>query len=172
MNRFLKLLGYRDRNYHGEGFSVHIVRTIREGVDLLYKRQSVSLTLLGERYGRGWHGIDIVIPQGVEPERLPQIVNDLETAFRAMGYDYVISCKGQGEPIPEQERQAAVAELREMGYEIEFLPDGRIHQMRRAEGLPQDRATLRKTTARMMTLIQSLPPTRHRIEILGKSKES
>jgi len=69
------------------------------------------------------------------------------------------------------EQKAAIAELREMGYEIERLADGRIRQTWRA-GVPRPEIeTLRKTTSRMMSLIESAHGTRQRFEILAKSKE-
>jgi hypothetical protein len=137
----------------------------------LFTRHEASVNLSGERIGRKWEGIEVQIPQEVESAQVPQIVRDLETAFGAMRYGYVIARKAGTDIVPETERQAAIAELNEMGYEIEILPDRKIRQTRRA-GVPRhDVATQRKRTPRMMSLIQSLHGTRQRLEILAKSKE-
>ena len=129
------------------------------------------MKLGGERIGKKWEGIDVQLPPNLEDVRVTQIVRDLETAFVALRYGYVIARKTGGDTVPETERQAALAELREMGYEIEILPDGKIRQTRRAGAPRQDVETLRKQAPRMMSLIQSLHGTRQRLETLAKSKE-
>ena len=88
-----------------------------------------------------------------------------------MRYGYVIVRKAGIEVVPKTEQQEALAELREMGYEIEILPDNKIRQTRRAGAPRRDLETLRNQTPRMMSLIQSLHGTRQRFEILAKSKE-
>jgi len=88
-----------------------------------------------------------------------------------MGYGYVIARKAGIDIVLESEQKAAIAELREMGYEIERLPDGRIRQTWRAGAPRPDIETSRKTTPRVMSLIQSVHGTRQRFEILAKSKE-
>jgi hypothetical protein len=171
MNWLLKLLGYRDLKYRGNDFSVRIKTTVREGVSVLYMREGMSLNLSGERIGRKWEGIEMHIPPEVGAGQTPQIVRDLETAFGAMRYGYVIARKTGIEVVPEAERQAAAAELSEMGYDIEILPDGKIRQTPR-EGAPRlNIEPLRKQAPRMMSLIQALHGTRPRFEILAKSKE-
>jgi len=171
MNWLLKLLGYREREYFGDDFSVRIEQIFREVVSVIYTRQGKSLNLSGERIGKKWEGIHVYLPADVEAAHVAQIVRDLETAFGVLRYGYVISRKTGVDLVPETERQAAVAELREMGYEIEILPDGKIRQTRRAGAPRQDSETLRKQVPRMMSLIQSVHGTRRRFETLAKSKE-
>ena len=171
MSWLLKLLGHRDLKYRGDDFSVRIKPTVREGVSVVYMRQGTPLNLSGERIGRKWEGIEVHIPHEVEAVQLPQIVRDLETAFGAMGYGYVIARRVGTDIVPEAERQAAIAELNEMGYDIEVLPDGRIRQTPKPGAPRRDIETLRKQTPRMMSLIQAVHGTRQRFEILGKSKE-
>jgi len=171
VNWLLKLLGYRDREYLGDAFSVRIEPIMREAVAVIYARRGTSLNLSGERVGRKWGGIEVYIPEDVASAQVPQIVRDLETAFVAMRYGYVIARKAGIDIVPEIEQQAAIVELRDMGYEIEILPDRKIRQTRRAGAPRQDIDELRKTTPRMMSLIQSLHGTRQRFEILARSKE-
>jgi hypothetical protein len=98
------------------------------------------------------------------------LISPLDAA-KESSHGYVISRQTGIDVIPEAEKQAAIAELNEMGYEVEVLPNRRIRQTRRADAPPQDRESLRKTTPRMMSLIHSLHGTRQRYEILAKSKE-
>jgi hypothetical protein len=171
VNWLSKRLGYRDRNYRGDDFSVRIESIHREVVSVVHTRHQTSLNLSGERIGRKWEGIEVHIPPEVEAAQVSQIVRDLESAFGAMRYGYVIARKAGMDIVPEAEREEAIAELREMGYEIEILPD-RTTRQTHSEGAPRrDRETLRRTTPRIMSLTQSLRGTRQRFEILAKSKE-
>ena len=99
------------------------------------------------------------------------IVSHLETAFVELGFGYVIDRRVGVDTIPDSERQAALAELREMGCEIEVLPDGRIRENLKTGALRQDIETIRQQMPRRFSLIKSLSGTRDRIEILAKSKE-
>ena len=171
MNWILKLLGHRDLKYRGNDFSVRIRPTVREGVSVIYTRQGAVLNLSGERIGRRWEGIEVHFPTEVEASQATQIVRDLETAFGAMQYGYVIVRKVGMDVVPEAERRAAVAELNEMGYDIEILPDRSIRQTARAGAPHQDIETLRQQAPRMMSLLLAIHGTRPRFEILAKSKE-
>jgi hypothetical protein len=73
--------------------------------------------------------------------------------------------------VPEAERQAATKEFNEMGYEIDILPGERVRQCRRAGAKRHDLETLKKTTPRMMELIQAVRGVRQCWETLVKSKE-
>jgi hypothetical protein len=171
MNWLLKLLGYRDRDYRGDDFSLHIEPIMREGISVVYTRHGANFKLSGERIGGKWEGIEVLIPEEVESAQVPQIVRDLETAFEAIGYGYVIARKAGTDIVTETERKAAIAELNEMGYDIEILPNRQIRQTRKAGAPRHDIETLGKKTPRMMSLIQSLHGTRQRFEILARSKQ-
>lgn len=170
MNWLLKLLGYRAREYRGDDFSVRIAPIFRELVSVIHIRQGKELKLSGERIGEKWEGIDVQLPTNLEDVQVAQTVRDLETAFIALRYGYVIARKTGVDTVPEPERQAALAELREMGYEIEILSDGKIRQTRRAGAPCQDVETLRKQAPRVASLVQCLHGTRQRFETLAKSK--
>lgn len=166
----LKLLGHRDREYRGDNFSVRIEQVFREVVSVIYTRSGVTLKLGGERIGRKWEGIEVRIPQDVESERASQIGRDLETAFRAMGYGYVIAHLLGYDIVPEVERQAAIAEMREMGYEVEVSPDRKQIRQTRIPGVPAPGIeAARKQSLRMASLIPSVHGRRARFEILAKS---
>jgi hypothetical protein len=171
MNWLLKMLGYRDRDYHGDQFSVRIDPQIREGVSVIYTRSGISLTLSGERIGRKWEGIEVHVPGDLDSEQAVQVARDLEAAFMGLGYDYVIARKTGIETVPEPERRAALAELNERGYEIEILSDGTIRQTRRPGVRPPDANEARRQALRMASLIPAIHGTRQRLEIVAKSKE-
>jgi hypothetical protein len=171
MNWLLKLLSNRGDKYRGNGFSVRIEPNVREAVSVIYKRHGTSLKLYGERISGKEKRIHVRILQEIDAAQLTQIVSDLESAFKAMQYSYVIDRIAATDIVPETEQKAAMAELREMGHEIEILPDQQIRQSWRA-GVPRpDIETLRKQTPRMMSLIQSLRGTRQRFEVLAKSQD-
>ena len=171
MNWLLKLFGNRGREFRGDDFLVRIKPGFREIVSVIYTRQGKSLEFGGERIGKKWEGIHILLPSDLEDGQVAQTVRDLEKALVGLGHGYQIVRKIADDTVPEPERQAALAELREMGYEIEMLPDGEIRQSRRSDAPRQDSETVRKQAARMASLILSLRGTRPRFETLAKSKE-
>lgn len=171
MNWLLKLFQRRAREYRGRDFAVRIKSVFREAVSVIYTRQGKTLTFGGELIGRKWEGINVQLDANVDDSEAAQIVRDLEAALIALRYGYVIARKIAIDIVPESERQAARAALREMGYEIEVLPDGKIRQTRR-QGVPrQDIETLRQQAPRMLSLMQSVHGQRPRFETLAKSKD-
>ena len=172
MNWLLKKLGYRDRQYHGSDFSVRIEPMGREAVDVIHTRQGASLNLDGQRIGRKWEGIAVYIPREVDAERASQIAHDLEAAFQAMDYGYEIARLSEIETVPETERQAAIAELRQMGFELEVSADRKQISQKWIAGTPKpSREAIRKAIPRQMALLQAVHGTRQHLEILAKSKE-
>ena len=168
----LRLLGYRDREYHRHDFCVRIETVVREIVSINHMREGISIELRGMRIGRKWEGIEVHIPEQVDPTRVSQIARDLESAFRAMRYGYVIARLTATDIVPETERAAAMAELHEMGYEIEVSNDRKQIRQKRISGTPrQDIKNLRKQAPHMMSLLQAGHGTRQRLEILAKSNE-
>lgn len=173
MNWLLKKLRYRDREYRGSDFHVRIEPIMREAVSVIHTRHGITLNLSGQLIGRRWEGVEVHIPHEVEVEQASQVARDLETAFQALGYGYVIARLGEVEIVPETERQAAIAELHEMGYEIEVSADHKQVRQKLREGAPRpDIETARKQAPRMMSLIQALHGKRQLFEILARSKES
>ena len=171
MSWLRKLLGRRDREYRGDDFRVRLDPVFREVVSVTHRRHGVTTKLSGEYIGKNWEGIAVQIPIEIEATQAAQIAGDLATAFVGMRFGYVITRKVGVDIVPESERQAALTELREMGYEIEFLSEGRIRQTKRAGAPRHDIEALRKQAPRMMSLIQSLRGTRQRVEILAKSTD-
>jgi hypothetical protein len=172
MNWLLKTLGYRAKQYRARDFSVRIEPIMREDLSVIYTRHGTSLKLNASRVGKKWEGIGVLIPQDVEGEKAAQIVSDLEAAFQSMGYRYVISRLAGVDIVDETERQASIAELREMGYDVEVSADRKwITQKQVARDPRRDMETFREEAPRMMSLIQEVHGTRKRFQILAKSEE-
>jgi hypothetical protein len=172
MNWLRKMLGSRGREYRGPGFSVRVKPTVREAVSIIYTHQGITLNLDGERCGKEWERIEVRIPQEFDGEQTARIVCHLETAFQELGYGYVIARLGEVEVVGDAEREAAIVELREMGYEVEVSADRKQIRQKAIAGTPrQNLETLRKQTPRMMSLIQAIHGTRTHLQILAKSKE-
>lgn len=172
MNRLLRMLGYRDREYRADEFSVRIDHGFRELVTVVHMRAGTIRNLGGERIGKGWHGIGIHLAQDVEPEEASKIVHDLVTAFEAMRYGYVISRTAAVDIVPESERQAAIAELGEMGYEVQVSADRKQVSLVPKPGSPRvDKKQSQRIASRMQDVLQSVRGTRHRVEVLAISKD-
>jgi len=165
-------LGYGDREYRGADFSVRVEQGFRELVTVIHTRQGTTRRLDGERIGKGWNGIRIHLPRDVDPAEVPQLVSDLEAAFGAMRYGYVISRTVGVDPVPEAEQQAAIAELNEMGFDVERSTDPRQTVVIPRPDRPRpDPKAAKDRASRSMSLVLTLRGTRQRVELLAKSKE-
>lgn len=171
MNWLRKVFGPRAREYRGDDFSVRIKSVFREAVSVIYTRQGRTLTFGGELIGSKWQGISVQLAPDLEESQVTQIVRDLEAGFIALKYGYVITRKIAVDIVPEFERQAALTELREMGFEIEVLTNGKIRQTRRKDAPRPDVETARSQAGRMLSLLQAVHGRRPRIETLAKSKD-
>ena len=172
MARLFDFLGGKRGEYHGDDFSLRIDQGFREIVTVVLTRNETTRKLEGERIGNRWQGISIVLPPEVVDADVPQVVADLETAFKGLRYGYVISRIVAVETVSEAEQLAAITELNEMGFDVE-RPEGtgQVALVPR----PGDRRRLAKAakdlSPRIMRLVQSLSGRRPRIEVLAKSKD-
>ena len=171
MSWLLKKLGYREREYRGDDFSVRVETGFREIVTIVHTRQPTILGLEGERIGNRWQGIRLHLPRDLNPADVTQIVHDLETAFGAMRYGYVIFRTVRVDPVSEAEQEAAITELHEMGFEVERTTDPRgIALIPRSDVPRSGTKTAQGTAPRIMSLVQALRGTRQQVELLAKSK--
>jgi hypothetical protein len=172
MSWLSKLLGHDDPEYHGDDFSVKVEQGFREVVTVVHTRQGTTRRLEGERIGKRWQGIGVHLPQEMDPADVPQLVRDLEAAFRPLRYGYVISRTVQVDPVSDAEQEGAVAELNEMGFEVERSTERRGVALIPRPGVPRpDTKTAKRTAARVMSLVQALSGERPRVEILAQSKD-
>jgi hypothetical protein len=172
MNWLLKKLGYREREYCGDGFSVRIDQIQREVVSVSYTRKAIRLNLDGERIGSKWEGIAVYFPHNLGADQTTPAVADLVTALQSLGYSYVIARLAEIEIVPETERQNAIEELNAMGFDIEVSPDRKQIRQKRRPGAPRsDLQTARDQGPRMTALLEAVHGRRKRLEILAKSKD-
>jgi hypothetical protein len=172
MNWLLKKLGYRDRKYRVADFSVTIEPGFREIVSVVHERRGTRIHLDGERIGKKWEGIAVHIPEDVDTARASQIARDLETAFQALRYGYIIARLAGIEIVPENEQHAAITELNSMGIHVEVSSDRRqIHQSWKEGASRIDTDTVRKQAPHIMSLVQALHGKRQRLEILARSSQ-
>jgi hypothetical protein len=137
MNWLLKKFGYRDRKYRSADFSVTIEPGFREIVSVVHERRGTRIHLDGERIGKKWEGIAVHIPEDVDTARASQIARDLETAFQALRYGYIIARLAGIEIVPGNEQHAAVTELNSMGINVEVSPDRKQIRQSWKEGAPR-----------------------------------
>jgi hypothetical protein len=162
----------RTQEYCGEGFSVRVEPNLRECVFVIYTRGGEVMKLSGELIGEKWEAISVLIPENVADNRVAQIVSDLESAFVALHTGYVIRRKVGEDVVPEPERQAALAELRTMGFDAEIQSNGAVRLTKRSGETPLGIETARAQAPRMMSLVQSVHGRRPRIETLAESKDA
>jgi hypothetical protein len=162
----------RDREYRGDDFSVRVEQGFREIVTIVHTRRRTTRRLDGELIGKRWEGIGVYLPPEVGPGELLQVVHDLETAFGALKYGYVISRTAAVDAVSDAEQQAALAELNQMGFEVQLSTDGNQVSLNWRSGVPRpDTKTAKRTGPRVMSLLQSIRGTRQRVEILATSKD-
>ncbi len=132
----------------------------------------MRLYLDGEHIGKKWEGILVQIPEDVDTSQAAQIGRDLEIAFQALGYGYIIARLAGIQIVSETEQQAAITELNSMGINVEVSPDRRQIRQGWKAGAPRlGIDTARKQAPRIMSLMQALHGKRQRFEILARSTQ-
>jgi hypothetical protein len=164
-----------ERKFVGDSFSVSVVEVFRELVRVIYIRDGNITALDGEHISgsepRNLHGgIAVRIPQSVVPDKVPEMVKDLCEGLNGLEYGYFIDRLTGFETVPDSERNAAIDEMREMGYEIEMLANGTIRQTPMPNVPRQDMETAKSQGVRMGALIESIRGKRPQFEVLARSK--
>ena len=152
------------------GFSIHIRRGSRNQVSVLYESGSRSTTFEGSLTGEGWKQIELLIPADFQADRLDLVVASLAKGIGEVGYEYRILRRGDAEAVPESEREAALAELRKMGWEPEVSADRAQVELKRTDGAaaPSPQEAIAQSE-RMARLVAALHGTRYKLEELARS---
>ena len=151
-------------------YSVQIRKRVRECVGAVYEETGRKFVFEGELLGKKWEQISLAAPKNLPEEDLPRVVANLGVALKKLKYEFVIYRVAASEPIPEDERQAALARLREMGYDPEIIGESSSIRLRQRPNLmKQNVEQARQQGMDMMCLARTALGKRGRIEILAKS---
>lgn len=100
---------------------------------------------------------------------LSNVISNIATALPKVGFQYWIYKEGEPQVVPEEERMAAVAELRQMGFAITIAQDVvRITK----PGLPYWRLSQRSVRThgiRWLSLVRKARGIRGTAEVLARS---
>jgi len=165
MNWFGRILR-RKILYSNGKFSLKIVAVFRECVRLQYCRAGVTQDLSAEYVGRRWGALDVRVPSGLESGNLKSLVEDLEVGLRAMGREYLIKEIGEPVEVPQEEKERAVARLRQLGFEPEVLPDTSI---RLKPSRTRQKSYSARHSVEIMTLLQAVHGRRSLVKELAHS---
>jgi hypothetical protein len=120
--------------------------------------------------GKRWNQINLVVPPNLPDGDAAHVLENLCASLTRLKYEFVVARVGQPLPVPEQERQAAAAELREMGMEPEVAADQSTVNLKKIPGWKPPTSFDTKAQARsMMRAVASVRGKRAPIEVLAKS---
>ena len=114
--------------------------------------------------------IHVRIPDDMAGEGVREIVPNLALGLRKLRYRYFIYRHKGTEQIPSNERNAAVAELARLGFEIKGLgahKQGQQSLMRKHEPFWRRK---QRTTSELLKLVATAEGTREVVEILASSE--
>jgi hypothetical protein len=129
------LLLRRNRSRNEVKFPTFSVRVRRVG-------REAAVVTLQEATGRsdfdadiGRRQVDVRMPSGLSEDSVADVVAKLSQALRSLSFEYLLYRIGESEIISEQERNAAISELRSMGFDVQVMPNGQV-RLKGASGEP------------------------------------
>ena len=147
--------------------TIRIVKQSRESVDLEYRDANQALLLKGEFVGPKWKQLNVEVPSA---KCDGQTLDNIALSLQNRGYEYMVFRFGEVQVVPESERNAALAELQSMGFQVDVSPDRRSVRQSRAPGAPlMSREEAKEKAPRIMHLVQAVRGVRRPIEVLRKS---
>jgi hypothetical protein len=128
---------------------------------LEYRDAHQTLLLKGEFVGPKWKQVNVAVPEAYDEQTLDSIA----LALRNRGYEHLLFRFGEAQEIPESERNAALAELQSLGFQIEVSPDRRNCAPKPRSGYAQyvARRSQRESTANHAPgadCVRNTPPNR------------
>jgi len=116
--------------------------------------------------------ISVCIPKEIQNADIPLILLNLTTALGKLHYEYSIYRLTEPQEIPEAERQAAVTELRQLGFEFEDLPDriGVTKAVTR-NWRPSSGQEAKALTSRVQVLMHKARGIHQDVEILARNDQ-
>lgn len=154
-------------------FSVAVSKVGRTEAYVTYRAENTVIEFCAE-VGTGKkffaRRISIRIPEEMANEKLCNIVPNLTHGLAKLHYQYLIYRRTGSQTIPEEERDAAILELRQMGFELTGpAGNGRIQRAvsndwRRASG-----AEAQAKLSKVQELMHKARGAREKIEVLASS---
>lgn len=118
----------------------------------------------------GGRQVDVRIPSGLSEDKVADVVPKLSEALRSLSFEYLLYRVGESEEVPEQERNAAINELRIMGFDVQVMPNGQV-RLKGASGRPfVERA--KPNVQRWMYLLRAARGRRPKYTILARSNSA
>lgn len=158
----------RRREYRGQGFTVRIDPGFRELVTVVHTRAGTTRKLDGERIGKRWNGIALHLPRDIEAEAVPALVSDIAGGLAALRCGYVITRTVVTDRVSDAEQQAAIAELKRIGFDVQRSPDLKQISLIPIPGVQRD---VKWAVGRTQSLVQTLSGSRPRTEVLAVSPD-
>jgi hypothetical protein len=154
-------------------FSVTLVKLARDSFGreegyVMFREETRQVEFIAEIVRSGT--MYVQAPGGLSEEDLLVIVPKLAQGLEKMRYKYIIYRKGEPQRIKEEEREAAIAELRQLGFAIEDstgqgeLQKAVTHHWRRASG----KEAIAKIS-RVQSLMSKARGVRETIEVLASN---
>ena len=154
-------------------FSVTISKVGREEAYVTYCGNNRQIEFSAEiRRGRQLFTprIFVQVPKDMPDEDVRNIIPNLASGLAKLRYEYLVFRKGEPQTIPEEERQAAIAELRRMGCEIKEPVDQGKVQRAVMNTWPHSPAELDKAMiSKVQGLMSKARGVRESIEVLTRS---
>ncbi len=139
----------------------------REEAYINYRDDNRSLEFPAQMGRR--RSISIKVPREISEAEARNITANLVLGLTSLRYRYTIFRTGEPEPIPEERREAAIAELRKLGFEIESSY-GSVSRAVTRNFQPVPGKDPRELLARVQELLPQTGPTREPIVILARSE--
>ncbi len=155
------------------GFSVNISTLGREEAYVIYRSNDRQLEFAAQ-IGSGKRfftpRISVRVPKEMPDGDVREVIPNLALALAKLHYEYFVFRKDEPQTIPEAEREAAIAELREMGCEIKEMIGQGPMQRAVVNNWPRFSEEQVKTAIpRVQDLTNQARGVRESIEVLARS---
>ena|SRR5215469_18036785 len=155
-------------------FSVSISKVGQEEMYVNYRdqRRNVEFNALTKR-GKSFFTpeIQVAIPNDMSLEEIREIVPKLAQGLMKIHYEYLIYRRLEPLIIPEGERNAAIAELRQMGIEVpESRSEGEVHRALVLDWRTTAAKGAEAVMPQILDLMSKARGLRENIEVLARSK--
>lgn len=116
----------------------------------------------------GHRRISVHIPREMDLERAKTVVRDLALGLAELRYEYVIFRKREPRQVTQEERDAAVDQLRQMGFDLErsVAQQGQVTRLVTLNGLPARGGKLSMNFSGIQKLVSQAQGIEERVEVL------